>query len=72
MGKQRSDVLLLKIDGELNNLDTEYPGDSTVEEINSQSEEEVDIDRYTRAHLVVQSVRRVFPDVEYRGVRVLL
>jgi len=38
MGKQNSDVLLLKIDGELKDLDTgsEYPGESPVEEIDSQ------------------------------------
>ena len=47
MGKQNSDVLLLKIDGELKDLDTEYAEESTVEEINSQSKEILDVYRHS-------------------------
>jgi threonyl-tRNA synthetase len=65
MGKQRSDVLLLKIDGELKDSDTEYSEESTVEEINSQSEEIPDVYRHSCAHLMAHAVTGLFPDVQY-------
>lgn len=65
MGKQSSDVLLLKIDGELKDLDTEYSEESTIEEINSQSEEIVDVYRHSCAHLLAQAVTELFPEVQY-------
>lgn len=65
MGKQSSDVLLLKIDGELKDLYTEYSEESTVEEINSQSEEILDVYRHSGAHLLAHAVTELFPDVQY-------
>lgn len=65
MGKQSSDVLLLKIDGELKDLDTEYSVESKVEEINSQSEEILDVYRHSCAHLLAHAVTELFPDVQY-------
>ena len=65
MGKQSNDVLLLKIDGELKDLDTEYSEESSVEEINSQSEEAVDVYRHSCAHLLAHAVTELFPDAQY-------
>ncbi len=65
MGKQSSDVLLLKIDGELKDLDTEYSEESKVEEINSQSEEIVDVYKHSCAHLLAHAVTELFPDAQY-------
>jgi threonyl-tRNA synthetase len=65
MGKQSNDVLLLKIDGELKDLDTEYSDESSVEEINSQSEEAVDVYRHSCAHLLAHAVTELFPDAQY-------
>ncbi|MFC2141023.1 threonine--tRNA ligase [Acidobacteriota bacterium] len=65
MGKQSSDVLLLKIDGELKDLDTEYSEESRVEEINSQSEEILDVYRHSCAHLLAHAVTGLFPDAQY-------
>ncbi len=65
MGKQSSDVLLLKIDGELKDLDTEYSEESRVEEINSQSEEILDVYRHSCAHLLAHAVTELFPDAQY-------
>ena len=65
MGKQSNDVLLLKIDGELKDLDTEYSEESSVEEINSQSEEAVDVYRHSCAHLLANAVTELFPDAQY-------
>ncbi len=65
MGKQSSDVLLLKIDGELKDLHTEYSEKSTIEEINSQSEEIVDVYRHSCAHLLAHAVTELFPEVQY-------
>jgi len=64
MGKQSSDVLLLKIDGELKDLDrkSEYSEESPVEEIDSQSEEILDVYRYPYAHLLAHAVKELFPD----------
>jgi len=65
MGKQSSDVLLLKINGELKDLDTEYSDESSVEEINSQSEEILDVYRHSCAHLLAHAVTELFPDAQY-------
>jgi threonyl-tRNA synthetase len=65
MGKQSSDVLLLKIDGELKDLDTEYSEESKVEEINSQSEEIVDVYKHSCAHLLAHAVTELFPEAQY-------
>jgi threonyl-tRNA synthetase len=65
MGKQSSDVLLLKIDGELKDLDTEYSEESIVEEINSQSEEILDVYRHSCAHLLAHAVTGLFPEAQY-------
>jgi threonyl-tRNA synthetase len=65
MGKQSSDVLLLKIDGELKDLHTEYSEESTIEEINSQSEEIVAVYRHSCAHLLAHAVTELFPEVQY-------
>jgi len=67
MGKQKNDVVLLKIDGELKDLDTKYSEElkSKVEEINSQSEEALDVYRHSCAHLLAQAVTELFPDVQY-------
>lgn len=65
MGKQTSDALLLKINGELKDLDTEYSEESTVEEINSQSDEIVDVYRHSAAHLLAHAVTELFPEVQY-------
>jgi threonyl-tRNA synthetase len=65
MGKQSSDVLLLKINGELKDLDTEYAEESTVEEINSQSEEILDVYKHSCAHLLAHAVTELFPEVQY-------
>jgi threonyl-tRNA synthetase len=65
MGKQSSEVILLKIDGELKDLDTEYSEESSVEEINSQSEEAVDVYRHSCAHLLAHAVTELFPDAQY-------
>lgn len=65
MGKQSNEVLLLKIDGELKDLDTEYSEESSVEEINSQSEEVLGVYRHSCAHLLAHAVTEIFPDTQY-------
>lgn len=65
MGKQSSDVLLLKIDGELKDLDTEYSEESRVEKLNSQSEEILHVYKHSCAHLLAHAVTELFPDVQY-------
>ncbi|UCH92919.1 MAG: threonine--tRNA ligase [Candidatus Aminicenantes bacterium] len=65
MGKQKSDALLLKIDGELKDLDSEYSEESSVEELNSQSEEAADVYKHSCAHLLAHAVIELYPDVQY-------
>ncbi|MGE5343660.1 MAG: threonine--tRNA ligase [Candidatus Omnitrophota bacterium] len=67
MGKQKSDVVLLKINGELKDLDTKYSEElkPEIEEINSQSNEALDVFKHSCAHLVAQAVTELFPGVQY-------
>jgi len=65
MGKQNNEVVLLKIDGELKDLDTVYSKESLVEEVNSQSEEALHIYKHSCAHLMAQAVVELFPDIQY-------
>lgn len=65
MGKQRSDALLLKINGELKDLDTKYPEGAVVEKINSQREEAVEVCDHSCARLAAQAAKGMYPDVRY-------
>jgi threonyl-tRNA synthetase len=65
MGKKNKDVVLVKIDGELKDLETEHADDADVEEINSQSEEALEVYKHSCAHLMAQAVTELFPEVQY-------
>lgn len=67
MGKQKSDVVLLKINGELKDLDTKINEESKaqIEEINSQSDEALGVYRHSCAHLLAHAVTELFPEVQY-------
>lgn len=67
MSKQKSNIVLLKIDGELRDLNTEYADDSSlsVEEIDSLSEEALDVYKHSCAHLLAQAVTELYPDAQY-------
>ncbi|MCK4765618.1 MAG: threonine--tRNA ligase [Candidatus Aminicenantes bacterium] len=62
---RKSDVILIKIDGELKDLGAAYPEAAAVEEINSQSIEALDVYRHSCAHLTAQAVTELFPGVQY-------
>lgn len=65
MGKQNKDVVLLKINGELKDLNTEYSDNATVEEISIESAEAGEVFKHSGAHLLAQAVTELFPDVQY-------
>jgi threonyl-tRNA synthetase len=67
MSKNKNNSVLLKIDGELRDLNTEYVSDSvaSVEEIGAQSEEALEVFKHSGAHLMAQAVTELFPDVQY-------
>jgi len=57
--------VLLRIDGELKDLNTEYKKDSVIEKINSTSPEALDIYRHSCAHLLAHAVTEIFPNTQY-------
>jgi threonyl-tRNA synthetase len=68
MSKQKSNIVLLKIDGELRDLNSESAedaGSSTVEEIDAQAEEAADVFKHSCAHLLAQAVTELYPDTQY-------
>lgn len=65
MGKDKKKIILLKIDGELKDLDTVYPEDAEIEEIDSLSDEALDVYRHSCAHLMAQAVTELFPGAQY-------
>ncbi|MCP5105968.1 MAG: threonine--tRNA ligase [bacterium] len=65
MGNKKKDIILLKIDGELKDADYQYPEDSQVEEVDSLSEEALDVYRHSCSHLMAQAVTELFPGVQY-------
>lgn len=65
MGKQKKDVVLLKINGELKDLNTDVPGDVAVEEVTIHDEEAAEVFKHSGAHLMAQAVTELFPDVQY-------
>lgn len=65
MGKQKSEAVLLKIDGQLNDLNTEYSQESTVEEITFDDDAVLEVYKHSGAHLLAQAVTELFPDVQY-------
>ncbi|MCP5048018.1 MAG: threonine--tRNA ligase [bacterium] len=67
MSKKKSNAILLKIDGELKDLDTEYDQTAvtSVEEINPLSREALHVFKHSGAHLLAQAVTDLFPDVQY-------
>lgn len=65
MNKLKSNAVLLKIDGELSDADTQYAEASSVEEIDSQSEEALEVYKHSGAHLLAHAVTELFPDVQY-------
>ena len=65
MGKQKNDVILLKIDGRLRDLKTEFSEESKVEEIYPHSPEALDVYKHSCAHLLAHAVTELFPGVQY-------
>ena len=65
MGKKKKDIILLKIDGELKDADFPYPEGTEVEEIDSLSEEALEVYRHSCSHLMAQAVTDLFPDAQY-------
>lgn len=65
MGNKEKDTVLLKIDGELKDVDYLYPEEAEVEEIDSLSEESLDVYRHSCAHLLAHAVTELFPDAQY-------
>lgn len=65
MSKEKSDIVLLKIDGELKDLNTEVSVTSVVEKIDSLSSEALEVYKHSCAHLLAQAVTDLFPDVQY-------
>lgn len=65
MGKNKQHVVLLKIDGELKDLDTAHLAGANVEEIDSLSEESLEVYRHSCSHLLAQAVTELFPDARY-------
>ena len=65
MNKDKSNVVLLKIDGELKDLKTSYGSDSKVDEIDSLSQEALEIYRHSCAHLLAHAVTELYPGTQY-------
>ncbi len=65
MGNKEKDTVLLKIDGELKDVDYQYPEGIEVEEIDSLSEESLEVYRHSCAHLLAHAVTELFPDAQY-------
>ena len=57
--------ILLKIDGELQQLEEPTGGSKRVEEIYPDSPEALDVYRHSCAHLLAQAVTELFPAVQY-------
>lgn len=65
MGKKKKDIILLKIDGTLKDANFPYPEGAEVEEIDSLSEEALDVYKHSCSHLLAQAVTDLFPDAQY-------
>lgn len=67
MNKKKNNIVLIKIDGELRDLETEINEDSSasVEEIYADSPEALHVFKHSGAHLLAQAVTELFPDVQY-------
>jgi threonyl-tRNA synthetase len=67
MSKKKKDIVLLKIDDELKDLDAEYDENSvsSIEEIDFQSPEALHVFKHSGAHLLAQAVTELHPDVQY-------
>lgn len=66
MNKSKNrDVILLKIDGELKDVDTLYHEDVDIEEIHSRSEEALEVFNHSCAHLMAHAVMELYPGTQY-------
>lgn len=65
MVKRNSEAILLKIDGELKDVETGYSEESTVEEIYPDSPEALEVYKHSCAHLLAHAVTELFPGVQY-------
>ena len=65
MGNKEKNTVLLKIDGELKDVDYQYPEGIEVEEIDSLSEESLEVYRHSCAHLLAHAVTELFPEAQY-------
>jgi len=65
MGKQKNNPILLKIDGQLKDLKTEFSEESKVEDIYPHSPEALEVYKHSCAHLLAHAVTELFPEVQY-------
>ncbi|MCP4146504.1 MAG: threonine--tRNA ligase [bacterium] len=65
MSNKKKDIVLLKIDGELKDLNSQYSKDAIIDEIDSLSEEALEVYKHSCAHLMAQAVLELFPTVQY-------
>lgn len=65
MGNKKKDIILLKIDGELKDAGFPYPEGADVDEIDSMSEEALDVYKHSCSHLMAQAVTDLFPEAQY-------
>jgi len=63
--KEKKRPFLVKIDGKLTEVDTEYDPQSVIEEVDSLSEEALHVYRHSAAHLMAHAVIELFPDAQY-------
>ncbi len=63
--KSKNKTVLLKIDGELRDLNSPTPDGAEVEELDSLSPEVLDVYRHSAAHLMAQAVTDLFPETQY-------
>lgn len=65
MAKKVKDIVLLKIDGELKDVDTPFPEGAHVEEIDMLSEDALEVYRHSCSHLMAHAVTELFPGAQY-------
>ena len=65
MTDKKKNIVLLKIDGELTDLDTPLQENVTVEEIAATSPESLDVFRHSCAHLLAHAVIELYPKAQY-------
>lgn len=65
MGNKKDDIVLIKIDGELKDADYPYNEGEQVEEIDSLSDEALDVYRHSCSHLLAHAVTELYPGTQY-------